>query len=141
VRDIDAIVVHCSDSPDDIDPRKPGEQDNSSKDIDAWHKANGWAGIGYHYVVRKDGTIEVGRFESSKGAHCKPMNERSIGVCWVGRKKPSALQRMSLVHLVRELMHRYGVSVHRVFGHCETEKTQKTCPNIDMIAFRTEVGQ
>ena len=29
--------------------------------IHSWHKANGWAGIGYHYVVRKNGTVERGR--------------------------------------------------------------------------------
>ena len=39
------IVVHCS-------AVKP-DQTSSAKQIDGWHKALGWKGIGYHYVVRR----------------------------------------------------------------------------------------
>ena len=32
-----------------------------AKIIDKWHKERGWSGIGYHYVIKRDGQIELGR--------------------------------------------------------------------------------
>jgi hypothetical protein len=43
--------------------------DASAEQIHGWHLGNGWAGIGYHYVIRKDGTIERGRPEWAIGSH------------------------------------------------------------------------
>ncbi len=52
--------------------------------IDSWHKANGWSGIGYHYFIRKDGTIYRGRPEWATGAHAQGKNHESIGICVEG---------------------------------------------------------
>ena len=52
--------------------------------IDSWHKANGWSGIGYHYFIRKDGTVYRGRPEWATGAHAQGMNNESIGICVEG---------------------------------------------------------
>ena len=53
--------------------------------IDTWHRKQGWKlGIGYHYVVRRDGTIEPGRPEWMVGAHCRNHNAHSVGVCYEG---------------------------------------------------------
>ena len=49
----DAIVIHHVGNT---------NRDVSAAEIDRWHKNNGWAGIGYHFVIRKDGTIERGRY-------------------------------------------------------------------------------
>src|SRR5476649_990483 len=43
-------------------------------DIHRWHLQRGYAGIGYHYFVRKDGTIYQGRQEDQRGAHCPDAN-------------------------------------------------------------------
>lgn len=48
------------------------------------HLANGWSGIGYHFYVRKKGTIYRGRPLYSVGAHCLGRNGISIGVCFEG---------------------------------------------------------
>tara|TARA_R110000824_G_scaffold26873_2_gene91844 strand:+ start:567 stop:1163 length:597 start_codon:yes stop_codon:yes gene_type:complete len=53
-------------------------------DIDMWHKARGFNGVGYHRVVRRDGTVEQGRKDDAIGAHCKGYNDQSYGVCIVG---------------------------------------------------------
>lgn len=47
---------------------------------------NGWVGIGYHFYVRKDGTIYRGRPLYSIGAHCKGKNKNyeSVGICFEG---------------------------------------------------------
>lgn len=56
----------------------------SAADIHSWHKNNGWAGIGYHFVIRKNGTIERGRPEDTIGAHASNNNSDSIGICFEG---------------------------------------------------------
>ena len=54
--------------------------DASAEQINEWHKKNGWAGIGYHFVIRKDGTIERGRPVDTIGAHAYGENSHTIGV-------------------------------------------------------------
>jgi N-acetylmuramoyl-L-alanine amidase len=137
VRAIDAIVIHCTAHPDRM------AFGVGVREIRADHIANRkWVDVGYHYVIRRNGEIECGRMESVQGAHCPPMNRTSLGVAWIGLEKPTSEQRESMVRLTRELMGRYGVPVHRVFGHKEADPhCGKACPVVDMIAFRTEVGQ
>lgn len=48
------------------------------------HLNNGWSGIGYHYYVRKDGSIYEGRPEYASGAHTVNFNSTAIGVCFEG---------------------------------------------------------
>ena len=76
MREITEIIIHCSATKEGMDFR--------AKDIDAWHKAKGWAGIGYHFVIDLDGTIEQGRPINQVGAHCYGHNKNSIGVCYIG---------------------------------------------------------
>ena len=56
----------------------------SVEDVNSWHIERGWAGIGYHYYVRKDGTIWRGRPEWAVGAHAVGHNDKSIGICCEG---------------------------------------------------------
>lgn len=50
----------------------------------ACHLTNGWAGIGYHYYITKDGTIWAGRPDNTVGAHASGGNSDSIGICFEG---------------------------------------------------------
>lgn len=53
-RQIDEIIVHCS-------ATREG-RDFSAADIRRWHVADRhFSDIGYHFVVRIDGSIEAGR--------------------------------------------------------------------------------
>jgi N-acetylmuramoyl-L-alanine amidase len=75
----DYIVVHCSDTYE--------RMDIGAKVIKKWHtEENGWADIGYHVVIRRDGTRELGRAMDQVGAHVKGFNSCSVGVCLVGGK-------------------------------------------------------
>ena len=77
MRTINFIILHCS-------AVRPYQQ-SSVEDIDRWHRARGWKnGCGYHYVIRRDGTIETGRPLEMIGAHCQNRNRHSIGVCYEG---------------------------------------------------------
>ena len=40
----------------------------------------GWAGIGYHYVIRKNGQVEIGRPDWAIGSHAYGENSHTIGV-------------------------------------------------------------
>ena len=88
----------------------------SAGDVDAavvhtWHLANGWSGIGYHYLIRMDGSVERGRPEDAVGAHAKGHNDDSIGICLAGNLDlvpPAPAQMLALVELVRDIQARYG---------------------------------
>lgn len=56
----------------------------SVHDVHSWHLANGWAGIGYHFFVRKDGSVWQGRPIDKVGSHAKGANSYSIGICFEG---------------------------------------------------------
>ena len=56
----------------------------TAQDVHSWHRANGWTGIGYHFFVRKDGTIYRGRPINVVGAHVQGMNSCSVGICAEG---------------------------------------------------------
>lgn len=88
------IVVHHSAS----DPM------TSAETIHQWHLDKGWSGIGYHYVIRSDGSIQTGRGIDYQGAHTYNYNDDGIGICLSGNfmySPPTELQLQSLVELVR----------------------------------------
>lgn len=96
--------------------------------IHKWHLANGWAGIGYHFVVRKDGTIQQGREIDSVGAHCTGQNGDSIGICFEGdftKEKMSQTQINAGKELVKYLRNLYGKGI-RFCKHSDLYNT--SCP-------------
>lgn len=126
-RDIDLIVIHCT--------ATRGSHDIGVAEIDSLHRCRGFRSIGYHYVVRLDGTIETGRPESEAGAHCSGHNARSVGVVYCGgldeRNRPAdtrtPAQRTAMLGLLRELRRRYPaaeIRSHRDFA-------PKACPCFD----------
>jgi N-acetylmuramoyl-L-alanine amidase len=135
MRKIKRIVIHCTDSDDSLDI--------GYEEINAWHKKRGWlspSGVscGYHYIVRRDGTTEVGRPLEEIGAHVRGFNGDSIGIVWVGRKDPDDDQFRALKQIVRALMYKYEVDIDKIQGHYELD-SNKTCPNLDMVKFRAEL--
>ena len=138
MRPIDTIIIHCS-------ATKPS-MDIGAEEIDDWHRARGWAQIGYHYVIRRDGAIEHGRPVEVMGAHVKGHNTGSIGVCYIGgideAGKPednrTARQKTWMIALVKDLMRVHGVLVERVIGHRETG-APKACPSFDVEELRSEL--
>jgi N-acetylmuramoyl-L-alanine amidase len=99
---------------------------------------NGWADIGYHYVIgngaggwSRDGELEPGRPVAFQGAHVRGYNEHSIGICLVGnldRQAPSPAAYATLVVLLRELLERHGLTPKQVRGHREFPGVTKSCP-------------
>ena len=132
MRLITLIVIHCS-------AVKP-DQMSSVAQIDTWHHDRGYKfGVGYHYVIRRDGSIEAGRPEWMVGAHCVNHNKYSIGVCYEGgldaRGQPAdtrtAEQKATLRQLLTDLHRRYPRAV--IVGHHDLNP-QKDCPCIKNVA-------
>ena len=80
--------------------------DVSAKEIDRWHKERGWDGIGYHFLIRKNGDIEKGRPLYKQGAHAKGRNNW-IGIALTGYDKFTKEQIASLKALIKKLKIKY----------------------------------
>jgi len=123
MREIDRIIVHCA--------YTPADMDIGVAEIERWHKDRGWNQVGYHYVIRRDGTVERGRDEGVQGAHVRGHNHDSIGVCLVGGKPEfnfTWAQLTALRNLVYELQDRHpNITIH---GHNEFDAS-KTCPTFN----------
>lgn len=131
MRSITLIVIHCS----AVGP----EQESSAADIDSWHRANGWQGIGYHFVVRRDGSVELGRPIEVVGAHVVHHNRYSIGICYEGgldaageaadTRTPEQVE--TLRSLVEQMHERFPKAL--IVGHHDLDPT-KPCPCFDAVA-------
>lgn len=64
--------------------------------IHAQHLSQGWTGIGYHFYVRKDGTVYVGRPIDVIGAHATGFNNNSIGICFEGNFDSEVMSQVQL---------------------------------------------
>ena len=124
----DMIVIHHT-----------GERDidASAEQIHDWHLNQGWAGIGYHFVIRKDGTIEIGRPEWAVGSHAYGENSHTLGIHLSGDFEtayPSQAQLTACAELVRDLCKDYGISCDRehIVGHCDLMSTD--CPGKNLYA-------
>lgn len=133
-RNIDTIVVHCADTPPSMDVR--------AADIDRWHKERGWKGIGYHFVIRRDGVVEPGRPIDTPGAHVEGHNAYSIGICMAGGKGTpgdfTAQQWTALHALVSAFTRVYPDAV--VLGHRDLNPG-KACPTFDVKEWWARVRQ
>ena len=128
MRKINEIIIHCSATAEG--------KDFNAADIDRWHKQRGFKKIGYHYVIKLDGTIEKGRGVEEVGAHCLNHNKNSVGICYIGGlasdgKTPkdtrTTEQKKSLWKLIVELLIKYpNATIH---GH--REFANKACPSFD----------
>lgn len=137
MRTINEIIVHCSATPEG--------KDFTVEDIDRWHRARGWAGIGYHYVVYRDGTVHAGRALARAGAHCTGHNAHSIGVCYIGgvasdgrtaKDTRTLEQKDALVHVLCELKRQFPTASIR--GH--RDFAAKACPSFDATAEYKGIG-
>ena len=133
----EVIVIHHAGFPD-------GDKDSSAEDIHKFHQeVNGWAGIGYHYVIRKDGTIEQGRKPLAVGAHAYQHNKNSVGICVAGNfevAKPNQKQMDSLKLLTAWLCQKYKLNPMGkgvIVGHRDFNDT--ACPGKNLYKKLDEI--
>ena len=129
LENVEKIIVHCS-------ATREGDDTINAEVIDRWHKARGWKGCGYHFIVLMDGTIEKGRDISQCGAHTKGLNFKSWGVCYIGgvekdgkTPKDTRTQKQKesleyLLYFLKLLQPKAKIHGHRDFAN-------KACPSFD----------
>jgi len=135
-RNIKEIILHCS-------ATAEGSNFHAS-DIDRWHRAQGWNGIGYNYVIDLDGTIETGRNIDVSGAHAgSPHNSISMGICYIGgcakngktaKDTRTPEQKIALYQLVYDLLLLYPKA--KVI--CHNQLAKKACPSFKIEDFNKE---
>lgn len=134
------IVQHYSATYPDVDV--------TALDIDRWHRQRGWEGIGYHYFIRRDGTVEKGRPETVKGAHVEGQNTGKIGICLaggidratgpnVGVDNRTPAQIKAQIALIRDILTRHPGA--KIVGHRDLKSTQ--CPGYDAAAWWASVNR
>lgn len=99
----------------------------TAEDIHRWHLNNGWAGAGYHFLVRKDGSVYRLRPENKVGAHAQGANSNSIGICFEGAYMTETMPQAQInagKELVAYLKNKYGIS--KVQAHRDVCST--SCP-------------
>ena len=131
--DIKYLVLHCS--------ATRCNQDYSVEHLRRDHKARGFYDIGYHFYIRKDGKMTQHRKLLEVGAHARPYNRCSIGICYEGgldeHGKPcntmTAEQETRLVDLFRNLKILFPKA--KIVGHRDLPgTTPKVCPCLDTHA-------
>ena len=148
MRKINEIIIHCSDT---LEGR-----DFSAEDIRTWHMTpkekggRGFSDIAYHFVIRLDGSIELGRPIERWGAHCRGHNMHSIGICYVGGRRPvpvnkkgyvwddtrtpAQLEAMeNLVKLLKKYIPEATIHGHREFAN-------RACPCFDVKKWLQTIG-
>lgn len=132
--EIDDITIHHSAS----------GPETSAYDFARWHiSEKGWPGIGYHFVIDPNGTINQTNPLSSYSYHNGYDNKGAVGVCLVGNFNnypPTPEQQKSLIKLIRYLKGRLNIKT--LTGHKEYPNSSTACPglNLNTEYFRIKSG-
>jgi N-acetyl-anhydromuramyl-L-alanine amidase AmpD len=129
-REVRLLVIHCSATRYDRD--FPVEALRSA------HKDRGFADIGYHYYITRDGELHRCRPENQIGAHASGWNDHSLGICYEGGLDERGLpadtrtyaQRCTLLDLLRQLRRDYP-SAHILRHYQLSPYIRKACPCFD----------
>ncbi|ASU82424.1 peptidoglycan-binding domain-containing protein [Nocardiopsis gilva YIM 90087] len=118
------VTVHYSQGPTTQTPRQ----------IQDYHMdSNGWADIGYNFLVDNQGNAYEGRGWLVIGAHAAPRNTEGIGVCFIGRDgDATSAAKRTIRALYDDANHRAGRTLAQK-GHRDINPT--SCPGDDLYAW------
>lgn len=123
MRDLREIVVHAT--------LESNEKD--LREMDLKHRRDGWFGCGYHYLIRKDGKVEMGRPIEQPGAHAEDFNKYSVGVCVLNNGEFTKRQWASLVATIASIV-KVSPDI-KVIGHRDCSKRSTKCPGFNVGAW------
>lgn len=144
---ITTLVIHCS--------ATPNGREHTAEDIDRWHGERHKAGergflryphlvghhapqlkhIGYHFILRVNGAVEVGRHFREIGTHARGHNVESIATCLIGMDRFTLAQWVALRSHVVSLKNTLP-NLTQIIGHNDVA-SYKTCPGFDVTQWRT----
>ncbi len=129
-REVNLLVVHCT--------ATRCNKDFPVSSLRASHKARGFADIGYHFYITRDGETHPCRPVHQIGAHATGWNDKSIGICYEGGLDENGriadtrtyAQKCALLDLLRQLKTDYPGA--EILGHYQLNKNvHKACPCFD----------
>ena len=129
-REVNLLVVHCT--------ATRCNKDFPVSTLRASHKARGFADIGYHFYITRDGETHPCRPVHQIGAHATGWNDKSIGICYEGGLDEDGriadtrtyAQKCALLDLLRQLKTDYPKA--KILGHYQlSENIRKACPCFD----------
>lgn len=148
-REITEVIVHWTET--------STNKNIGSEEINGWHLAAGLDGLGYHYVIRRDGSLQRGRPSNIVGQHTPSRDEKSIGIVFVGgvnvpSDTPNFQNFLSAQSLTRSQINTFDQFVrtmYRVyqginfFGHVDVDPTEEAVdPGFDVPDYvKTRFGK
>jgi N-acetylmuramoyl-L-alanine amidase len=124
-RKINWIVIHQSAS--------NNPKHDNLETIRQWHKERGFKDVGYHFFIKKDGTVSKGRDEDKEGAHVKNHNKGSLGICLSGEGEKTPEQLRALEVLLIDLCSRHDLEKKDILGHNDLAATE--CPGFNLTGW------
>ena len=139
IEEVRYIVIHCA-------ATKPA-MDVGVEEIRSWHLRRGWFDVGYHWIIRRDGTVEDGRPHDRPGAHARGVNHISLGICLVGGVAENGEpennftddQWDALAGLVKGLKVAHPDA--EVLGHRDLPNVNKACPSFDVREWYAKIEE
>lgn len=147
----DLIVVHCS--------ATTASQMIGVKDIDRMHRQRGFIAVGYHFIITRDGQVEIGRPVGTIGAHVEGFNSVSVGICMIGGVGPDGKRGennftsaqfdrlLGLLDTLRRIYPNAKIVGHRDLspdlnkdGKIASNEWMKECPSFDVATFLATHG-
>lgn len=143
---IRGLIVHHTDTYENMN--------TDAAEIDRWHKQKGFSEIGYHFVIRRDGSITKGRDITKSGAHTsakdangRGFNSFTIGIAFVGgligdssaggRQRSSSTftiaQWNAFDEFIRAWLQVFPDSFVR--GHKDVQPANRTDPEFDVVQY------
>lgn len=139
-REVTEIVVHWTET--------YTNKNIGAEEIDNYHKQLGLEGIGYHLVIRRDGSIQRGKPFGQEGAHTSSRNKYTLGVVFVGGLNcpsgtPNPENFLSSRSLTRSQLNSFDyicsafykkVANGQIVGHTDIDPDEKD-PGFDVISY------
>jgi N-acetylmuramoyl-L-alanine amidase len=130
MRNIKYIAIHCA-------ATKPSMTVDIER-VRGWHLKRGFSDVGYHFYIRQDGRIELGRPIEKTGAHVKGFNSVSIGICYEGgvdeQMRATDTRTVKQIDTMYILLKVLG-SLYpkaKIQGHKDFPGVNKACPSFDV---------
>ena len=129
-REVRLLIVHCS-----------ATRCNRDFPLDALHHSHlssGFASIGYHFYITREGKVHICRPAHQIGAHVTGWNDKSSGICYEGGLSEKGVpadtrtyaQKCSLLDLLWQLKADYPQA--KILGHYQVSPNiKKACPCFD----------
>ena len=134
------IVLHCSGTRSD--------RRYTAEDCERDHIARGFICGGYHLYVEQDGKVTQMRLFTQVGAHCKPWNSCSIGICYEGGLNEKGMYANTMTPAQREVILSYLTELLVMFpeakvrGHRDMPgAARKACPCLDVAEVFPELSE